>query len=57
MKFHPPSEWPLAVVTAVYPGPDGRIRVADVRTATYSYTRPSVKLVLLFSDIKEMSNI
>ena len=52
-NLYPPAEWPLVVMTVVYPGPDGRVRVADVRTATSSYTRPSAKLVFLFSGIKE----
>lgn len=40
----PPLQWPLARVTAVYPGNDGIVRVAQVKTASGTYTRPVVKL-------------
>ena len=39
--------WPLARMTAVFPGQDGLVRVAEVKTATGTYTRPIVKLALL----------
>ena len=39
--------WPLARVTAVFPGQDGLVRVAEVKTATGQYKRPVVKLSLL----------
>ena len=39
--------WPLARVTAVFPGQDGLVRVAEVKTATGTYKRPVVKLSLL----------
>lgn len=41
---YPPSKWPLARVTAVHPGSDGRIRVVTVRTAASQFKRPIVKL-------------
>ena len=42
-----PTQWPLARVTAVYPGTDGRVRVADVKTEKGNYKRPVTKLVLI----------
>ena len=39
--------WPLARVTAVFPGQDGLVRVAMVKTATGHFKRPVVKLSLL----------
>ena len=39
--------WPLARVTAVFPGQDNLVRVAEVKTATGTYRRPVVKLALL----------
>ncbi|XP_011706173.1 PREDICTED: uncharacterized protein LOC105461373 [Wasmannia auropunctata] len=43
----PPTKWPLARITAVHRGRDGHVRVVSVRTATTSFTRPLVKIVLL----------
>ena len=40
----PPLAWLLGKVEKVYPGKDGVIRVADVRTKKALYTRPIVKL-------------
>ena len=49
-----PAKWPLAKVLQVYPGKDGIIRVATVKTSTGVYKRPVVKLVLLLpSDAQE----
>ena len=39
--------WPLARVTAVFPGQDGLVRVATVKTATGTLKRPVVKMSLL----------
>ena len=39
--------WPLARVTAVFPGQDGLVRVATVKTATGTLKRPVVKISLL----------
>ena len=41
--------WPLARVLRVFPGDDGRVRAAEVRTRSGVYTRPAVKLCLLES--------
>jgi hypothetical protein len=43
----PPTRWPLARVTSVRPGDDGRVRVVTVRTAASEFTRPVAKLILL----------
>ncbi len=42
-----PTKWPLARVVKVHPGKDNLVRVATVRTATGTYTRPVTKLALL----------
>ena len=42
-----PLSWPIGRVTAVSPGPDGRVRVATVKTATSVFVRPVNKLVPL----------
>ena len=42
-----PTKWPLARVTDVYPGQDGKVRVVTVRTPKGSYKRPIVKLIPL----------
>lgn len=36
----PRGEWPLGVVTKIFPGSDGVVRVVDVRTAINTYRRP-----------------
>ena len=36
--------WPLARVVRVFPGDDGRVRAAEVRTKSGVYTQPAVKL-------------
>ena len=43
----PRGFWPLARVTEVYPGSDGRVRSADVKTSSGTYRRPVTKLCLL----------
>ena len=40
----PPMAWKLARVTQIFPGSDGHVRVAEVKTATGTYRRPTVKL-------------
>ena len=42
-----PTKWPLARVVKVYPGSDGFIRVATVKTAKGSYKLPVSKIALL----------
>lgn len=41
------GKWPVGRVVNVHPGTDGRVRVATVRTAYGTYTRPIVKLAQL----------
>ncbi|XP_073972885.1 uncharacterized protein [Rhodnius prolixus] len=43
----PPSCWPLARVLQVFPGSDGIVRRARLKTATSELTRPAVKLFRL----------
>ena len=38
------GSWPLGKVTGVYPGRDGIVRVADVKTSSGLYRRPVAKL-------------
>ncbi|KAJ8985425.1 hypothetical protein NQ317_017055 [Molorchus minor] len=40
----PPLYWPLAVVTAVHPGKDQRVRVVTVKTSKGTFLRPIVKI-------------
>ena len=42
-----PMKWPIAKVVETYPGKDGLVRVATVKTATGTYKRPVTKLALL----------
>ena len=43
----PRGVWPLGIVTEVYPGRDGLVRSAKVKTRATELVRPIVKLVLL----------
>lgn len=43
----PRNTWPRGVVERVYPGPDGIIRSADVRTKGGVFRRPTTKLAVL----------
>lgn len=40
----PPLAWPLGIITEVFPGSDGVVRVATVKTKDGVYKRPVVKL-------------
>ena len=42
-----PTKWPIAKVLETYPGKDGLVRVATVKTATGIYKRPITKLAVL----------
>lgn len=48
----PRGAWPKGVITAIHPGKDGVVRVADVRTVTGTYRRPVVKLCVLDLEVK-----
>ncbi len=41
------TQWPLARIVNVHPGRDNLVRVATIKTATGTYTRPVAKLALL----------
>ncbi|PZC71473.1 hypothetical protein B5X24_HaOG213355 [Helicoverpa armigera] len=43
----PRNVWPMGIVERTHPGPDGGIRVAEVRTRTGVFRRPVSKLVVL----------
>lgn len=43
----PRNTWPRGVVERVYPGPDGAVRSADVRTRGGIFRRPTTKLAIL----------
>ncbi|XP_073949021.1 uncharacterized protein [Choristoneura fumiferana] len=43
----PRNVWPRGVVEAVFPGPDGGIRSADVRTKGGVFRRPTTRLAVL----------
>ena len=41
------GKWPLGRITRVMPGPDGVVRVVEVKTKNGTYTRPVAKLCKL----------
>uniref|UniRef100_A0A8D9DY12 Integrase catalytic domain-containing protein n=1 Tax=Cacopsylla melanoneura TaxID=428564 RepID=A0A8D9DY12_9HEMI len=43
----PPLSWPMGVITEVFPGTDGTVRVASVRTSRGNLKRPVCKLAPL----------
>ena len=43
------SRWNMAIVTEVYPGSDGLVRSAKVKTSSGVYDRPITKVTLLLS--------
>ena len=47
LREDPPTprlKWPLAIVTKLHPGRDGKVRAVDIRTSKGRYTRPVQKL-------------
>uniref|UniRef100_A0A0A9VSF7 Pro-Pol polyprotein n=1 Tax=Lygus hesperus TaxID=30085 RepID=A0A0A9VSF7_LYGHE len=46
----PILQWPRGRVTAIHPGRDGAVRVATIKTAKSSFTRPVVNLIPLLPD-------
>ena len=46
--FH--NQWPMARILKVFPGKDGLVRVATLKTATTTLKRPIAKLALLLRD-------
>ena len=49
----PRGLWPMGRVLNIYPGDDGVVRVAEVKTGTGLYTRPVTKLCLLLQSSPE----
>ena len=47
--------WPLALVTDIHPGADGRVRAVTLKTSKGYYTRLSVKVVLLLENKEDTS--
>ena len=47
----PRGHWPLARVTKVFPGSDGRVRSVELRTQSGTYVRPVIRLCLLEESI------
>jgi hypothetical protein len=43
----PPLSWRLAIIIETFPGPDGHVRVATVKTSSGQFRRPIHKLVAL----------
>ncbi len=41
------THWPLGRIISVFPGKDGKVRVVQVRTATSTFKRPTVKIALI----------
>ena len=46
------NKWPLGQITEVFPGRDGRICSARIRTATGEFHRPISRICLLEGDNK-----
>ena len=51
----PRNKWKKGEVIRIYPGKDGEVRIADVKTSTNEYTRPTRKLIKLLG-INEVKN-
>ncbi|CAG7828727.1 unnamed protein product [Allacma fusca] len=47
---NPRNLWPKGIITATFPGKDGRVRVVEVKTCTGTYRRPVAKIIVL--DVK-----
>nr|XP_034824260.1 uncharacterized protein LOC117982083 [Maniola hyperantus] len=43
----PRNVWPRGIIEQVYPGPDGEVRCADIRTSGGVFRRPTRKLAVL----------
>ena len=50
------GKWPLGRIVNVMPSTDGVVRVAEVRTANGTYTRPAAKLYKLEDNGNELMN-
>ena len=45
--------WPLAIITKLHTGSDGRVRAVTLRMQKGVYTHPVIKLMLLISQYKD----
>ena len=43
----PRSHWPLGRILKTFPGSDGRVRMAEVKTPNGTLMRPAAKLCML----------
>ena len=55
-KDYPRSKWNMGLVIQVYPGDDGLVRSAKVKTSFGTYDRPITKLTLLLSNEERLNN-
>ncbi|XP_014216261.1 uncharacterized protein LOC106645025 [Copidosoma floridanum] len=46
-QLSPPSKWPLDLIIDIYPGDDGLVRIATIKTASAIFKRPVIKLIKL----------
>lgn len=53
---NPRNLWPLGMITNVFPGKDGQVRVVDVKIKTTIYRRPTTKICKLNIETTEDSN-
>jgi len=44
---NPRHTWPLGRISAIYPGPDGQVRIVDVETTKGTFRRPLTKVAVL----------
>ncbi|XP_035914695.1 uncharacterized protein LOC118513244 isoform X1 [Anopheles stephensi] len=52
-----PMKWPLAIITEVYPGSDGIVRVVKVRTAQGNeIKRPTVRICIIPNQERQMAH-
>ena len=49
-----PTKWPLGRIVEVYPGSDGYVRVATVKTSNGTYRRPTAKIALYCCPLPEL---
>ena len=53
---HKRSKWKMALIVAIYPGPDGLVRKVRIKTQTGEYDRPIHKLCLIATNEELKAN-
>jgi len=53
----PRNSWPKGIITAIYPGKDGGIRVVDVRTSSGTIQRPIAKIMMPGSQLVDVGTL